>query len=53
VKEELMRIKVRLPIVLEVVDYKSMNALAPLGKHLIIAIPIEDCEIVEDEEDES
>ena len=48
-----MRIRIKLPIVLEVVDYKSMNALAPLGKHLIIAIPIEDCEIVEGEEDRS
>ena len=45
------KIRIKLPIVLEVVDYKAINALAPLGDHLIIAIPKENCEIIDDEED--
>lgn len=44
----LKKLLIKLPQMLEIIEPEEMNNLALLDKHVIIAIPIEACEIIND-----
>ena len=44
------KLLIKFPQVLEIINPEEMNDLALLDKHVIIAIPVEACEIIDDDE---
>lgn len=43
------KLLIKFPLVLEIIEPEEMNDLALLDKHIIIAILVEDCEIIDGE----
>ncbi len=42
------KLLIKFPLVLEIIEPEEMNDLAVLDKHVIIAIPVEACEVIDD-----
>lgn len=44
------KLLIKFPLVLEIIEPEEMKDLTLLDKHVIIAIPVEACEIINDDD---